>query len=605
MNLSKANNWVEAVNMLPSLTTLDFSWCELQDFAESLTINFTSLSRSEIKGSLPEVSRGSLCNLRTLDLSLNAINGKIKGFIDALGGCGNNTLDYLDLSSNNLQGKLPDSLGNLKYLSILRLAQNSFSGSLPRSIGNLSNLVMLDLSFNFMNGAVVESIGQLTRIATLNLYGNTWEGTITENHFRNLSRLSIFALSSIGKSVVFNLNPDWVPSFSLYEIAISNCQLGPRFPTWLRTQVDAFEIILSGAGISDIIPVWFWNLTSRLWWVDLSDKQFRGKLPGSVSFEFDNITGAWVDLGFNRLEVLQNCSRLFSIDLGENRFSGTIPDLVSAHLFSLTYLALRANFLRGNIPEQLCEFPSLHIIDPAQNKLSGTIPKCLGNLKTFTYLGPYFDELPSTLHIEFREHVEIVSKGRQTEYTKIIPLLNVIDLSANDLKGEIPDHITKLSALFTLNLSWNHLSGKIPENIGNLQRLESLDLSHNNLSGPIPPSMISMTFLNYLNLSFNKLWGQIPTGNPELCGPPLSSSCSPPTNGDGEDENGDSEGEVEKFGFYISMGMGFAIGFWVVCGSLVIKQSWRRAYFKFIDEMKDRVYVFIAVMIAGCREKMR
>ncbi|KAK8310313.1 hypothetical protein V6Z11_D02G178000, partial [Gossypium hirsutum] len=355
MNLSKANNWVEAVNMLPSLTTLDLSWCELQDFAESLTINFTSLSvldlsynnfntaipcwlfnittlqrvnlqRSEIKGSLPEVSRGSLCNLRTLDLSLNAINGKIKGFIDALGGCGNNTLDYLDLSSNNLQGKLPDSLGNLKYLSILRLAQNSFSGSLPRSIGNLSNLVMLDLSFNFMNGAVVESIGQLTRIATLNLYGNTWEGTITENHFRNLSRLSIFALSSIGKSVVFNLNPDWVPSFSLYEIAISNCQLGPRFPTWLRTQVDAFEIILSGAGISDIIPVWFWNLTSRLWWVDLADKQFRGKLPGSVSFEFDNITGAWVDLGFNRLEgSIPLWPNVRHLSLRNNLFSGPIP----------------------------------------------------------------------------------------------------------------------------------------------------------------------------------------------------------------------------------------------------------------------------------------
>ncbi|TYH84341.1 hypothetical protein ES332_D02G191400v1 [Gossypium tomentosum] len=244
--------------------------------------------------------------------------------------------------------------------------------------------------------------------------------------------------------------------------------------------------------------------------LDLSGNCLSGTIPRSLQCLRKL---AILDLSKNNLSVLQNCSRLFSIDLGENRFSGTIPDLVSAHLFSLTYLALRANFLRGNIPKQLCEFPSLHIIDLAQNKLSGTIPKCLGNLKTFTYLGPYFDELSSTLHIEFREHVEIVSKGRQTEYTKIIPLLNVIDLSANDLKGEIPDHITKLSALFTLNLSWNHLSGKIPENIGNLQRLESLDLSHNNLSGPIPPSMISMTFLNYLNLSFNKLWGQIPTGN--------------------------------------------------------------------------------------------
>ncbi|MBA0798653.1 hypothetical protein Gohar_009223, partial [Gossypium harknessii] len=417
MNLSKANNWVEAVSMLPSLTTLDLSWCELQDFAESLTINFTSLSvldlsynnfnttipcwlfnittlqrvnlqRSEIKGSLPEVSRGSLCNLCTLDLSLNAINGKIKGFIDALGGCGNNTLDYLDLSSNNLQGKLPDSLGNL----------------------------------------------------------------------------------------------------NLYEISISNCQLGPRFPTWLRTQVDAFEIILSGAGISDIIPVWFWNLTSRLWWVDLSDNQFRGKLPGSVSFEFDNITGAWVDLGFNRLE-------------------GVVSSSLCALPF-LIFLKLSSNNLSGELSSVL-----QNCSRSCSKQVIRAIPKCLGNLKTFTYLGPYFDELPSTLHIEFREHVEIVSKGRQNEYTKIIPLLNVIDLSANDLKGEKPDHITKLSALFTLNLSWNHLSGKIPENIGNLQRLESLDLSHNNLSGPIPPSMISMTFLNYLNLSFNKLWGQIPTGN--------------------------------------------------------------------------------------------
>ncbi|PPR93263.1 hypothetical protein GOBAR_AA27413 [Gossypium barbadense] len=150
-----------------------------------------------------------------------------------------------------------------------------------------------------------------------------------------------------------------------------------------------------------------------------------------------------------------------------------------------------------------------------------------------------------------------------------------MDLSANDLKGEIPDHITKLSVLFTLNLSWNHLSGKISENIGNLQLLESLDLSYNNLSSPIPASMISMTFLNYLNLSPNKLWGQIPIsnqfqtfnerciyeGNPKLCSPSLSNSCSPPTNRDGEDENGDSKGEDEKFGFYISMGVGLAIGF--------------------------------------------
>ena len=152
-----------------------------------------------------------------------------------------------------------------------------------------------------MNGTILESIGQLTRLYELNLYGNLWEGIISENHLQNLSRLSSFSLSSIGKSVIFNLRRDWIPSFSLDDIAVSNCQLGPIFPTWLRTQVDVSQLTLSSAGISDIIPDWFWSLTSRrLWWVDLSDNQLRGKLPDSVRFGY--VVGAWVDLGFNLLE---------------------------------------------------------------------------------------------------------------------------------------------------------------------------------------------------------------------------------------------------------------------------------------------------------------
>ncbi|MBA0586163.1 hypothetical protein Gorai_016913 [Gossypium raimondii] len=115
----RANNWFEAVNMLLSLTTLYLSSCELNGLPESLTVPY---ARFQI---------GSLYNLRTLDLSSNVINGEIKGFIDALGGCSNNTLPDLDLSSDNLQGNLLDSLGKLKYLRYLRLAQNSFSGSLP------------------------------------------------------------------------------------------------------------------------------------------------------------------------------------------------------------------------------------------------------------------------------------------------------------------------------------------------------------------------------------------------------------------------------------------------------------------------------------------
>ncbi|RVW90809.1 hypothetical protein CK203_028473 [Vitis vinifera] len=52
------------------------------------------------------------------------------------------------------------------------------------------------------------------------------------------------------------------------------------------------------------------------------------------------------------------------------------------------------------------------------------------------------------------------------------------------------------------------------------------------------------------------------------------------------------------------MGLGFPVGFWAVCGSLALKQSWRQAYFWFIDETKDRLYVFTEVNVARLKRKI-
>ena len=157
----------------------------------------------------------------------------------------------------------------------------------------------------------------------------------------------------------------------------------------------------------------------------------------------------------------------------------------------------------------------------------------------------------------------------------------------------MPGGLTNLSRLGTLNLSMNHLTGKIPDNIGSLQWLETLDLSRNQLSGPIPPGMASLTLFNHLNLSYNNLSGRISTGNqlqtlddssiyrhnPALCGRPITAKCpgddgtpNPPC---GDDEGDDEDGaEVEINWFYMSMGTGFVVGFWGVCGTLVVKESW-------------------------------
>jgi hypothetical protein len=70
--------------------------------------------------------------------------------------------------------------------------------------------------------------------------------------------------------------------------------------------------------------------------------------------------------------------------------------------------------------------------------------------------------------------------------------------------------------------------------------LESLDLSHNNLSGEIPSLLIDLNFLEVFSVSYNNLSNRTPDiktqfetfekssyeGNPFLCGKPLEKICN-------------------------------------------------------------------------------
>ncbi|XP_052206737.1 receptor-like protein EIX2 [Diospyros lotus] len=186
-------------------------------------------------------------------------------------------------------------------------------------------------------------------------------------------------------------------------------------------------------------------------------------------------------------------------------------------------------------------------------------------------------------------------------------------------RGSIPNSIGNLSSLEYLYLLDNEMSGSIPGKIleifGNLKDLETLDLSHNKLVGEILENMVSLTFLNHLNLSFNNLSGKIPTnnqfqtfgdpsiyeGNLALCGTPLATKCSSSGSGNGEAPSGggkddeDVKGLLEKLWLYLTVALGFFMGFWGVCGSLMIKKWWRLAYFYFLDKITDETTILIFV----------
>ncbi|CAJ1948532.1 unnamed protein product [Sphenostylis stenocarpa] len=85
---------------------------------------------------------------------------------------------YLDMSSNNFEGPIPNELMQFKALNALNLSNNALSGHIPSSIGNLKNLESLDLSHNSFNGEIPTKLASLSFLAYLNLSFNHLMGEI-------------------------------------------------------------------------------------------------------------------------------------------------------------------------------------------------------------------------------------------------------------------------------------------------------------------------------------------------------------------------------------------------------------------------------------------
>ncbi|XP_060960700.1 receptor-like protein EIX2, partial [Cannabis sativa] len=334
----------------------------------------------------------------------------------------------------------------------------------------------------------------------------------------------------------------------------------------------------------------------------LANNKLSGKIPISIG-SLTQITA--LNLGSNSLSQelpssLKRCTNLVALNVGENRLFGPMPTWIGESLPNVVILTLRSNHFFGSIPSNLCQMSHLNLLDLSSNNISGSIPKCLNNLTAmkaqnvsfFTTIDhdySYGTEGSAT-YTSYDDQVQLVWKGTLSVFRNTLGLVRTIDLSNNKLTGEIPTEITELVELVSLNLSRNSLSGEIPSKIGRLKLLDNLDLSNNRLSGQVPLSLSQVDRLGRLDLSNNNLSGKIPistqlqsfdvssyAGNSQLCGAPLPKSCP----GDEPTitskalvvKNDEDQDKLVTTGFYVSLGLGFLVGLWGFCGTLLFNKT--------------------------------
>ncbi|WVZ51096.1 hypothetical protein U9M48_002274 [Paspalum notatum var. saurae] len=482
-----------------------------------------------ISGILLPNMMGHLTSLTILSLSCNNITGPLPSFIGNF-----TTLKNLDLSENHLTGHVPYEIGMLSRLTDLDLYNNDLDGVITEEhFARLSSLQHIDLSSNSLRIKISSEWKPPFGLNSAS-FESCQMGPLFPSWMRWLASAEYIDVSSAG---IVDRLPDWFSDvfshvvtidmsnntlfgglpkgmelMTLEELYLGSNQLSGRIPT-LPPNLTVFDVSMNT--LSGPLPSNF--SCQKMYTLSLFTNQFTGHIPRSIckcetlieldlannSFYGELPLCSWdyleiLDLSKNSLygefpSSLQNCTKLIFLDFAWNNFSGTLPTWIG-NLGGLHFLGLGHNKYSGKIPESIKNLQCLQYLDIADNDLSGSLPRHLSNLTLMVMVSNWSeDDLPEKIrhHCSFGipaaryNGVDLFEfiKGQQLDYGSLYKFIwedaTGIDLSLNNLSGELPEDLGTLAALRNLNLSRNLFIGNIPSMIGSMKSLESLDLSGN------------------------------------------------------------------------------------------------------------------------------
>ncbi|XP_027173703.1 receptor-like protein 7 [Coffea eugenioides] len=473
-------------------------------------------------------------------------------------------LRVLSLSNCNISGPLDSSLAKLQSLSVIKLDGNIFSSPLPDFFAEFANLTALSAGSCGLIGEAPQRIFQLPSLRTIDLSNNReLGGSLPE--FPENGSLETLELSY----TYFSGNlPDSIGNLKmLSSLRLFGCNFSGPIASSISSLSQLVAIDLSVNHLTGSLPSF--SLSRKLRSIGLRDNKLIGKIP--LEWEgLKNLT--FLDLSDNSLSgelpaFLFSLPSLETLTLPNNRFSGQISELQSPSLSPLEQLDLSGNNLEGPIPKFVFKITGLSTLSLASNKFTGTVELIeFMELKNLFSLDLSYNKLSVgtsgsdsafSLLPQFNSLMLASCKLQKFPFLQNQSRLNMLDLSENQITGEIPNWIWEVhdGYLPYVNLSCNHFTGlqepyhfhthqyldlhsnlliggiplpprsavyvdfssnkftsSLPADIGNhLSSAMNLSIANNSIVGGIPLSLCNASLLEVLDLSGNSLSSSIPS----------------------------------------------------------------------------------------------
>jgi Leucine-rich repeat (LRR) protein len=328
-------------------------------------------------------------------------------------------LSNLSLSSNNLSGRIPASLGNVSSLVGIHLDLNNVDGSIPETLSQIKNLRLLVLHGNSLSGHVPAQLYNISSLVRLDLSQNNLAGTIPSSNEFSPPNLQILIMSS-----------------NIIEGSI---------PASLANSSNLQKIDLSNNSISGEIPSSLWNL-SNLVVLRLSQNKLSGQITPAVGNlrQLSELSLDSNSLGGYIPSSLGQCKQLTKLNLSVNDLNGNIPTQL-LNITTLQSLDLSGNYLIGSVPQKN-SLINLAVLNISNNHLSGQIPSSLGQCVVLSFLNMEHNLLDGIIPQSFMN----------------LKAIQQMNLSRNNFTGKIPDFFYSFTALEDLDLSFNNFEGPSP-----------------------------------------------------------------------------------------------------------------------------------------------